>query len=97
MQACTTSQTDNHIHPTTKFLTGRIPFLPPNEQRQSTDAKTKLNQKLKAVVVVVIIIMVTVSTVAMILMVLAAYSGPSAMRQNSKFWSARNCIKSGYG
>jgi len=26
-----------HQHPTTQFLTGRIPFLPPNQQCQSTE------------------------------------------------------------
>ena len=26
-------------HPTTQFFTGRMPFLPPNEQRQSTEGK----------------------------------------------------------
>ena len=42
-------------HPTTQFFTGRMPFLPPNQQRQSTEAMivkmevklcyvTKLNQ-----------------------------------------------------
>jgi len=25
-------------HPTTQFFTGRMPFLPPNQQRQSTEA-----------------------------------------------------------
>jgi len=24
-------------HPTTQFFTGRVPFLPPNQQRQSTE------------------------------------------------------------
>jgi len=38
----------NHLHltpdrqpcqyPTTQFFTGRMPFLPPNQQRQSTEA-----------------------------------------------------------
>ena len=31
---------DNHAlcqHPTTQFFTGRMPFLPPNQQRQSTE------------------------------------------------------------
>ena len=27
-------------HPTTQFFTGRIPFLPPNQQRQSTEGAT---------------------------------------------------------
>jgi len=28
-------------HPTTHFFTGRMPFLPPNQQRQSTEEQTK--------------------------------------------------------
>jgi len=40
MQVCTLLQTDNHAnHPTTLFFTGRMPFLPPNQQRQSTEGK----------------------------------------------------------
>ena len=35
MQICTSLQTDNHT--TTQFFTGRMPFLPPNQQRQSTE------------------------------------------------------------
>jgi len=27
-------------HPTTQFFTGQMPFLPPNQQRQSTEGKT---------------------------------------------------------
>jgi len=26
-----------HQHPTTQFFIGRMPFLPPNQQRQSTE------------------------------------------------------------
>jgi len=39
MQVCTSLQTDNHQchHPTTQFFTGRMPFLPPNQQLQSTE------------------------------------------------------------
>jgi len=37
MQVCTLLQTDNHASkPTTQFLTGRMPFLLPNQQCQST-------------------------------------------------------------
>jgi len=36
MQACTLLHTDNHAS-TAQFLTGRMPFLPPNQQRQSTE------------------------------------------------------------
>ena len=38
MQACTSLQTDNHTStPPLKFFTGRMPFLPPNQQRQNTE------------------------------------------------------------
>jgi len=39
MQVCTSLQTDNqpHQHPTTQLFTGRMPFLPPNQQCQSTE------------------------------------------------------------
>ena len=30
---------DTCQHPTTQFFTGRMPFLPPNQQRQSTEGK----------------------------------------------------------
>ena len=38
MQVCTSLQTDNHTStPPLCFFTGRMPFLPPNQQRQSTE------------------------------------------------------------
>jgi len=38
MQVCTLLQTDNHAStPPLKFFTGRMPFLLPNQQRQSTE------------------------------------------------------------
>jgi len=39
MQVCTLLQTDSHAmqHPTTQFFTGRMPFLTPNQQSQSTE------------------------------------------------------------
>jgi len=38
MQVCTLLQTDNHAStPPLNFFTGRMPFLPPNQQRQSTE------------------------------------------------------------
>jgi len=38
MQVCTLHQTDNHTStPPLCFFTGRMPFLPPNQQRQSTE------------------------------------------------------------
>jgi len=40
MQACTSLQADNHAStPPLSFFTGRMPFLPPNQQRQSTEGK----------------------------------------------------------
>jgi len=38
MQVCTLLQTDNQAS-TPPFFTGRMPFLPPNQQRQSTEGK----------------------------------------------------------
>ena len=49
MQVCTSLQTDNHAStPPLSFFTGRMPFLPPNQQRQSTEGlqyvwRVKLN------------------------------------------------------
>ena len=41
MQVCTSLQTDNHAStPPLCFFTGRMPFLPPNQQRQSTEGKS---------------------------------------------------------
>jgi len=38
MQVCTSLQSDNHAStPPLSFFTGRMPFLPPNQQRQSTE------------------------------------------------------------
>jgi len=36
MQVCTSIQTDNHASTHCSVFTGRMPFLPPNQQRQST-------------------------------------------------------------
>jgi len=37
-QVCTSLQTDNHAStPPLSFFTGRMPFLSPNQQRQSTE------------------------------------------------------------
>jgi len=50
MQVCTSLQTDNHAStPPLSFFTGRMPFLSPNQQCQSTEGKrfsTKLAIKL---------------------------------------------------
>jgi len=44
MQVCTLLQTDNHAStPPLSFFTGRMPFLLPNQQHQSTEgSKTSL-------------------------------------------------------
>jgi len=42
VQVCTSLQTDNHTStPPLSFFTGRMPFLSPNQQRQSTEEKDK--------------------------------------------------------
>ena len=39
-QVCISLQTDNHARtPPLSFFTGQMPFLPPNQQRQSTEGK----------------------------------------------------------
>jgi len=44
MQVCTSLQTDNHAStPPLSFFTGRVPFLPPNQQRQSTEGQDQLD------------------------------------------------------
>jgi len=37
MQVCTLLQTDNHASTHHAVSTGQMPFLPPNQQRQSTE------------------------------------------------------------
>jgi len=37
MQVCTSLQTDNHAGPHQPVFTGRMPFLLPNQQHQSTE------------------------------------------------------------
>jgi len=40
MQVCTSLQTDNHTStPPLRFFTGQMPFLPPNQQRQSSEGR----------------------------------------------------------
>jgi len=44
MQVCTLLQTDNHAStPPLSFFKGRMPFLPPNQQRQSTEGTRPWN------------------------------------------------------
>jgi len=51
IQVCTSFQTDKHAStPSIRFILGRMPFLPPNQQRQSTEGST-LRFKLTAAVV----------------------------------------------
>jgi len=46
-QVCTSLQTDNHarIPPLTEFFTGWMPFLPPNQQHQSTEGSFDSDKK----------------------------------------------------
>jgi len=48
MQVYTSLQTDNHAStPPLKFFTGRMPFLPPNQQRQSTEGLIKVLKEMR--------------------------------------------------
>ena len=56
MQLCASLRTDNRAStPPLSFFTGRMPFLPPNQQRQSTEGK---------VVAIIIIIIIIVHSAA---------------------------------
>jgi len=45
MQVCTLLQTDNHTSTSLlSFFTGRMPFLPPNQQCQSTEGKSQYQE-----------------------------------------------------
>jgi len=44
MQVCTSLQTDNHTSTPPLFFTGRMPFLPPNQQCQSTEGKVQTTE-----------------------------------------------------
>jgi len=49
MQVCTSLQTDNHANtPPLSFLQASLPFLPPNQQRQSTEG-TDLNHTISPI------------------------------------------------
>jgi len=44
MQLCISLQADNHASTQPlRFFTGRMPFLPPNQDRQSTEGKSNKN------------------------------------------------------
>ena len=45
MQVCTSLLTDNHASTTPLVFTGRMPFLPPNQQRQSTEGKNRRRKR----------------------------------------------------
>jgi len=47
MQVCTSFQTDNHAStPLLSFFTGWMPFLPPNQQHQSTEGNSTEGNKM---------------------------------------------------
>jgi len=48
MQVYTSLQSDNHTStPPLSFFTDRMPFLPPNQQRQSTEGMSTESMKMK--------------------------------------------------
>jgi len=56
MQLYTSLQTDNHASiPPLSFFTGQMPFLPPNQQRQSTN-----NRLIKKIILVVKLLKISV-------------------------------------
>jgi len=59
VQVCTLLQTDNHAVPHRSIFTGRVPFLPPNQQHQSTEG-TLCNTKMYKNPAVIIIIIISI-------------------------------------
>jgi len=57
IQVCTSLQTQPRQHPTTQFFSGRMPFLPPNQQRQSTEGSGL--EKLSAYFIVQLLLLLT--------------------------------------
>jgi len=46
MQVCTWLQADSHASTLmTQFFTGRMPFQPPKQQRQSTEGKIRIRRR----------------------------------------------------
>ena len=57
MQVCTSLQTDNYAStPPLSFFTGRMPFLPPNQQRQSTEGTSTESTSTEGTCIICIII-----------------------------------------
>jgi len=50
MQVCTSLQTDNHTSTPPLCFTGRMPFLPPNQQRQSTEGNQSRSQSINQLI-----------------------------------------------
>jgi len=49
MQVCTLLQVDNHASTHRSVFSGQMPFLPPNQQRQSTEGTASDHQAAKLV------------------------------------------------
>jgi len=47
MQICTSLQADNHASTPPLFFTGRMPFLPPNQQCQSIEGCAKMAEQIQ--------------------------------------------------
>jgi len=65
MQVCTSLQTDNHTSTSLlEFFTGRMPFLPPNKQRQSTEGTIQYSDSLNTIYLLIVeIISLLIKTV----------------------------------
>jgi len=71
---CTSLQTDNHASaPPLSFFTGRMPFLPPNQQRQSTEGSVMLKYYLNAIVILTVVIEATCFMIGYMLCVFCSF------------------------
>jgi len=57
MQVCISLQTDNHARtPPLSFFKGQMPFLPPNQQRQSTEGKIRRTETTKNISIILLLL-----------------------------------------
>ena len=85
MQVCTSLQTDNHANtPPLKFFTGRMPFLPPNQQRQSTEGTTQSTEGTDRSIKITLYLLSNIECSAVCL-----WMAPVTAENLAKYWIVR--------
>jgi len=91
MQVCTSLQADSHASTPPLIFTGQMPFLPPNQQRQSTEGITNKSTRHNLIHFYWLLIRITTLQITMQkIMIHLSVNQSSPQLQNNK---TRNCIK----